>query len=174
MPLFIVAGVFRSGTTFLHHYFQKHPLIWVSPRKETEYFGVNYHRELKWFLSLYRGMGPEQIGCDISPSYFTDPSTIGRIKSFNPEVKVALSIRDPVEMALSLYAHLNTYLWKLPSFEEFINTYNLPRCNGYYKLEFSSGQITRGIESYCEAFGKNLLLYSYELFKKYASYPSIY
>lgn len=166
IPLFIVAGMPRSGTTFLYHFFQKHPSIWVPSRKETDYFGVNFNKGLSWFLNLYRGIRPDQIGCDISPAYYMDLSTIDRMKSYNPDTKVILAVRNPVETALSLHAHQNTYLWNVPPFEEFIHNYSFPKSGGYYKLEFSRGQFYEGIDSYRKAFGENLLLYNFELFKK--------
>ncbi len=166
IPLFIVAGMPRTGTTFLYRYFQKHPSIWVPFRKDNEYFGLNFHRGLNWFLRLYRGMKPEQIGCDISTVYCMDPSTIDRIKSFSPDVKVIICIRDPVDLAFSIYCQLNNFMWNVPPFEEFLKVYTVPKGDRNYKVELSSGQLSRGIESYRKAFDENLLLYNFELFKK--------
>ena len=82
--IFIVAGMPRTATTFLFQRFQDHPSIFCPYRKETSFFGGNYGRGEAWYHKLYAEMTAEQIGADVSPSYFLESSAIERIQRHAP------------------------------------------------------------------------------------------
>jgi len=156
----------RSGTTFLYHTFQKHPSIFVPFRKEIDYFTFNYYRGKCWYQQFYSGMQSNQLGCDISPSYFIDRSSLKRIKNFNRDVKVVLIVRDPVEFVVSWYRHLNTFVWDLPDFGTFMENYSLKIKKYQIHVELNNNFIVNMINNYREVFGDNLLLCSFDLLKR--------
>ena len=164
--IIIIGGMPRSGTTFLYHNIQKHPAIYVPYRKELEFFNYYYDKGYDWYLDHFKDMKPGQVGFDIGPKYFLDAAVVDRIKKFNPDIKVILGIRNPVEFALSWYAQYSTFNLQMPPFEEFIKSYSLKRLDKVLQVHLDNDLIPRMIEEYRSAFGENLLMFNYNLFKK--------
>lgn len=164
--IFIVAGMPRSGTTFLYHNFQKHPAIYTPPIKETGYFSYNFTRGPGWFNNLFRDMALDQIGCDISPLYFLDTSAIDRISSLYSNVKIILAIRDPVEFAVSFYHQCKSFLWNVPPFEEFIEYYRFRKGKGNVSFQLTGNSCISLLNIFRNAFGDRLLFYNFEFFKR--------
>lgn len=162
----IVAGMPRTGTTFLYHTLGRHPAIFVPFLKETDYFSVNYDLGSAWYLGLFQEMLPHQAGFDISPSYFIVPSAVDRILEFNRDEKVILAVRDPAEFASSLYCQLRNAAWRMPPFEAFIDHYTGRLGPARVDLALRKNLVPRQLERYREAFGDNLLFYSFALFKR--------
>jgi hypothetical protein len=163
---FIVAGMPRSGTTFIYHNFQKHPFVFCPFRKETNFFTVNFSRGINWYQELYKEIQPGQIGLDASPSYFLDPRAVTRIQDLLPHAKIILGIRNPVDFSLSLYNQLITHLLKdRPSFETFIQDYDYPFGDQVINIQLSDNFIVSTIDLYRQAFGANLLLYQFDYFQ---------
>lgn len=166
LRLFIVAGMPRSGTTFLYHNLQKHPALFLPFRKESNYFAVNYARGTEWYRSLYREITPDQMGGDISPFYFMDQRVIPRIAEFSPDVKVILAIREPAEWAVSLHNQILGYDRCVPRFEEFIKAYPFKAGRARVPIQIADGLVGRTIEAYRQTFGARLLLYDFALFQR--------
>jgi hypothetical protein len=170
LPLFVVPGMPRAGTTFLYHNLQKHPQIFLPFRKEIDFFNEIYRfRGIAWFHSLYKDIKPGQIAGDLSPACWFEPNTIDYIKQYDPNVKVILSLRDPAENAYSLYIQKLTSNYDIPPFPEFlVNGYTskmTKRGEGVHFV-FSSQDYIEKIEDYKKAFGKNLLIYDFRFFRK--------
>ncbi|MFC1808471.1 sulfotransferase, partial [Candidatus Omnitrophota bacterium] len=121
----IIAGMPRTGTTFLYYNMQRHPSIFVTIMKETDFFSLNYDRGFNWYGSLYEKMMPGQVGFDISPLYFQyNKLSIERIREFNPSAKVILTVREPVSWICSLYNSQMSLMFKKIDFSEFIKGYD--------------------------------------------------
>lgn len=171
MPLFVVPGMPRAGTTFLYHNLQKHPQIFLPFRKEIDYFNdIYHHRGAEWYRSLFREMREGEIAGDLSPACWFEPKTIEYVKAFNPDAKVILSLRDPAENAFSLYIQKLTSNYDMPgTFEDFLKEgYRsvLSRGGAGVQFVFTSADYIDKIEAYKEAFGKNLLIYDFRFFRK--------
>lgn len=161
--MFVVAGMPRCATTFLYHNLQRHPAIFCPYRKETNYFSVNYGRGIDWYRRLYRGIGPSQVGADVSPSYFLHDGAVQRMRAYRPTIAVVLGVRTPSEWALSLYSQLLTHVSRGPSFAQFIAGYPYPIAGRTVEVELGGGGVTSRLERYRSAFGDGLLLYDYAL-----------
>ncbi len=90
-----VVGMSRAGTTFLYHNLQKHPDIFVPAKKEIGYFAHHYEEGEQWYLKFFDDVQDGQVPFDICGVYFTDDNALARIKSFNPDTKVIIGVRDP-------------------------------------------------------------------------------
>ena len=83
LPIIVIPGMPRAGTTFLYHNLQKHPSIFLPFRKEIDYFNRIYrHRGINWFHSLFKGIRDGQYAGDISPACWFEPNTIKYINIF--------------------------------------------------------------------------------------------
>ncbi|GAB5400731.1 MAG: sulfotransferase [Aureisphaera sp.] len=120
---FFVVGAARSGTTSLYQYLKQHPNVFLSEVKELNHFsevesndhsdyktpkkGESYHTKIikssEIYESLFSEAGPEQKKGDISPSYLWGNTTAQRIYSHNPEAKIIITLRNPIDRAFSHY-----------------------------------------------------------------------
>ena len=160
----IIAGMPRAATTFLYHTLPKHPSIFVPSRKETDYFSVNYYRHIDWYLGFFREMPASHVGFDISPIYFMDQHSPERILKFNPNIKVSLIIRNPVEWILSFYKRFQAQTYKHLDFKLLLNGYTYKKDGKTLKLNFKNSSIKKTILKYADVFGDNLLLCDFGLF----------
>jgi len=164
--IFIVPGMPRAGTTFLYYKFNEHPSIFVPSRKESHFFSTNYEKGPDWYLSLYGDMKNEKAAADISTSYFLHDKAIERIKGFNPGAKVILGVRDPVDFSLSFYKMFLSHLYGVPPFQDFISHFDYHLGGEKIPITLKDDFVTRRIEEYRKAFGENLLIFDYGLFKR--------
>lgn len=162
---FIVIGMPRGGTTFLYHNLKHHQGIYLPFRKEVSYFGANFARGEKWYRGLYEGLRDNQIAGDISPTYFLNEHAAQRIKDYNPDTKVILSVRDPVDWALSFYEQFSSFDNKMPAFKDFVcGNYHSKIGDEKVQIQFEDDYMFKRIEEYRSLFGKNLLIYNFDYF----------
>ena len=125
-PDFFVIGAARAGTTALHLYLQQHPELFMSPRKETNFFafegepldyegpGCDYVNnsiaDLDEYQALFQEAGAGQVVGEASPLYLYKEEAAERIFRRRPDAKIIAILRDPVEQAFShfLYARRQT------------------------------------------------------------------
>ncbi len=108
---FVVAGMQKGGTQALNHFLSQHPEIGIvsPPKIAPHFFDIddffksgcpNYQTYHDWFTdeSLSKVTG------DITPIYTYWRPCIERIKVYNPDMKVVVLLRNPVDRA---YSHWN-------------------------------------------------------------------
>ena len=117
-PDFVIIGAKRGGTTSLYNYLLEHPSI--SPLfpgrqhiKGIHYFDSEYARGLRWYYShfplavaghvLARPWASPAIAGEASPYYLFHPLAAQRLRDEVPDVRIIVSLRDPVERAYSHY-----------------------------------------------------------------------
>ena len=103
---FVGIGVQKSASTWLFECLLKHPDI-RGPvgniKKELNFFNKNYAKGYAWYHKRFE-FGPWKTG-EYSVSYFRDNSVPERIYRYNPNVKLLLSLRNPIDRALSQHYH---------------------------------------------------------------------
>jgi len=121
LPGVIVVGAMKCATTAVHEYLDAHPEIAMSRTKELNFFNGpevaphadedswwltgQWHRGLDWYSSQLR---PDARVCgEASPAYTspTCPEVPARMAAVVPQVRLVYLVRDPVERAVSQYAH---------------------------------------------------------------------
>jgi len=110
-PNFFIVGAPRAGTTSLHAYLKEIPGIYMSPVKEPNYFSrqlipdnhplLNPIRDQQKYLSLFDGVSNEKIIGEASPLYLSDLEAPKLIHEVSPNASILISLRDPIERALS-------------------------------------------------------------------------
>jgi len=104
-PNFIGIGAQKCASTWLYKMLDAHPESGVSEKKEIDFFSKFYDHGYQWYESQFAHcVGLKAVG-EISPSYLCDPSAPGRIKKYAPDIKILLSVRDPIERLLSNHRH---------------------------------------------------------------------
>ncbi len=103
VPSFLGIGAQKAGTTWLHRNLQQHPEVGFAERKEVHFldFEDNFERGVDWYLAQFEGNEGRICG-DITPDYMiVDRSRVEWMHALNPEMRLVLLLRDPVERAWS-------------------------------------------------------------------------
>lgn len=118
VPNFIIIGAAKSGTTALYHYLEQHPQIYMSPKKETNFFALEAEKlyfpdapqvkrtqkpidNITAYCDLFRGVADETAVGEASPWYLYHPGVPERIQHYLPDAKLIAILRNPVERAYS-------------------------------------------------------------------------
>ncbi len=107
-PLVITIGAMKCGTSSLHEYMRLHPEVFMSRKKETDYFKTP--KPPAGGKHWYRAMmaGPGNVVGESSPNYTKRalfPGVPERMHAAVPEAKLIYILRDPADRALSHYRH---------------------------------------------------------------------
>ena len=106
LPNLIVIGAMKCGTSSLHYYLSLHPEIFMSERKELNFFidRKNWGRGLDWYEAQFPE--PLPVRGESSPGYTKYPTFEGvaeRLHSVLPGAKLIYLVRDPIERIVSHY-----------------------------------------------------------------------
>ena len=102
LPNLLIIGAPRSGTETILNILGQHPEIFVAER-ELHFFDRNYDRGIKWYESHFTGMKGEKVGCEKTANYLVSLDCAEKIKTALPNVKLLISLRNPIYRLLSHY-----------------------------------------------------------------------
>jgi GrpB-like predicted nucleotidyltransferase (UPF0157 family) len=108
----------------MYVYLWQHPEIYFSVHKEPQFFGRDLRalagaiREEDLYLQLFAGAGDQPRVGEASVWYLFSKSAPSEIRAFASDAKIVAMVRDPVQMAYSLYSlYTRSGNEDLPSFE---------------------------------------------------------
>ncbi|MEE4173261.1 MAG: sulfotransferase domain-containing protein [Xanthomonadales bacterium] len=121
-PGFLIIGAQKCGTTWLHRHLSRHADLWLPPRKELEFFSYTRHLEEPGLAAYRSAFAPagDRLAGEATPSYFWTASASAwcrQPEGFQPDIpgtvrralgddlRLIILLRDPVERALSAWAH---------------------------------------------------------------------
>ncbi len=161
LPNFLVIGSQKSGTTSIYHVLRQHPQVFMPERKEVNFFFLEqeYRRGPHYYQS-YFAPAPESaraIG-EASPGYICHPQAPERIHKLLPEIKLILTVRNPIDRAYSQYWDNRRSLSEHRTFGQVLeealeDTYHPSRL-GY----FSRGTYSQYIQRYVNLYPSEILL----------------
>ena len=114
-PNFFIVGAPKCGTTSLYEHLRQHPDVFM-PYSEEQYWkhkepyffckeliawdGLRIQSEAE-YLSLFEGAeGKKRVG-EATSLYLFSKEAPQRIKTYSPEAKIIILLRDPVDMMIS-------------------------------------------------------------------------
>jgi hypothetical protein len=101
----LVIGSRKCGTTWLYENFLADPDVCVSRKvKESGFFARADDHDRAYYESLFPDSPGKRVEVDSSLAY-SDVAP-ARIMAYNPQMRLVLVIRDPVEYAVSRYLHM--------------------------------------------------------------------
>ncbi|MFE3453698.1 sulfotransferase domain-containing protein [Nonomuraea sp. NPDC059194] len=118
LPDFLVIGTKRGGTTSVWNYLIQHPLVmpmYPPSRglKSPYYFDINFAKGDTWYRSHFatearldrmeRELGARPLTGEACPYYMYCPPVAERVLDRMPDVKLIITLRDPVKRAYSHY-----------------------------------------------------------------------
>lgn len=105
-PDFMIVGAQKSGTTSLFRYLAEAPGIVGSQPKEVHFFDRddNYRKGFNWYEKHF--IAPFQknvLFFEASPTYLFREKVPERLKSYNPNLKIIVLLREPISRAYSAW-----------------------------------------------------------------------
>lgn len=131
---FVGIGAERAATSWIATVLREHPEVCFSKPKETHFFddkdphlfavkSFRYEWGMDWYKKHFAHCKNAVMG-EFSPSYLYRKVSARRIQKHFPNVKIIVSLRDPVERAFSQYLHDQQIgLIKNISFEKALKQY---------------------------------------------------
>ncbi len=109
-PNMFLVGAPKCGTTSLWAWLGQHPDIFMSPEKEPSFFSrplddPSQRLSARQYFDLFRGASGERWVGEATVSYLRAPGAADRIRSFSPEARIFICIREPVSLIVSTYQH---------------------------------------------------------------------
>ncbi|MCB0754622.1 MAG: sulfotransferase domain-containing protein [Flavobacteriales bacterium] len=107
----------KCGTSSLHRTLVQHPNLIASIKKEVHYFdeSKNFQKGKNWYLAHFplkltvwlkqKISGKKHLTFEATPSYVAFPHVAERLKEVNPDAKIIVMFRNPVDRAYSHYFH---------------------------------------------------------------------
>jgi hypothetical protein len=117
-PDFFILGAPKCGTTALSEYLRAHPRIFVSTPKEPHYFcgDIDYYyapgeRTEEHYLRLFEGADESHLAVgEASVWYLYSQDAARSIARFDPDARIVVMVRNPVELVPSLHSQLRYML----------------------------------------------------------------
>ncbi|MCK5061003.1 sulfotransferase domain-containing protein [Candidatus Parcubacteria bacterium] len=105
---FIGIGAQKAATTWIYKCLLEHPEIDGYSGKESHFFSKdrNYNKKIRYYQSLFSQCESNKIIGEFSTSYLTDKNAPARIYNHFPNVKIIVSLRNPVDRFISRYRHI--------------------------------------------------------------------
>jgi len=151
LPNFVFIGPDKSGSTWINKILNNHSSVYVSPAKDTYYFDRNYFRGKSWYLNQFPNSSKFPVVAEVCHDYLFSPIAAERIASDLPDVRLMVTLREPIDRAYSAYLYMRALGMTRLSFEDAVLEYpNLLR-NGLYALH---------LESYFSLFEKSRIYVS--------------
>lgn len=110
-PFTLFMGPQRSGTSWLHRYFQSREDVCLpSEVKEMFFFDFNFKSGPDFYFSHFHEKPQHDIVMEISATYFSHPDAPARVAEyFGRDIKLVCPLRNPITRSFSLYNHFKRY-----------------------------------------------------------------
>jgi hypothetical protein len=109
-PNFFIIGAPKCGTTALSEYLRTHPNIYISSPKEPHYFAEDlghycWAKSLDQYLKLFEDSRDNHLAVgEGSVLYLYSSVAIRNIYHFNPDAKIIVMLRNPIELIYSYHS----------------------------------------------------------------------
>ena len=150
-------GAPRSGTTSLHEYLNQIPEIFMCP-KECGFFSkfsIGRVESETEYQNLFVDATSTQLIGESTAIYLRDPETPTKIYNVNPNAKIIIILRDPIERAYSHYLMYIRNGYETQSFSKKLKTYNKSKSQGgFHDYIIMPSFYFDSVSNYIEVFDK--------------------
>ena len=103
-PAFIGIGAQKCASTWLYNILADHPEVWLSEKKELDFFSYYYDYGFQWYERNFES-DESLVAGEVSPSYFHGKGVPKRVFEYDANLRLILFLRDPIERAISNHKH---------------------------------------------------------------------
>ena len=151
LPNFLCIGAQKSGTTTLLNQLGKHPDIYMSPARETQFFLLDHlysQGPVFYETHFFPGWDGQKAVGEKTPEYLYDPAIPQRIAdTLGSGMRFVASFRSPAQRAFSHYRHNFQQFWEDLGFEEALAREQERSAAGRYQ-RMRYGYLDRGLYSH--------------------------
>lgn len=124
LPNFLYIGPDKAGSSWLHEVLIRHPEVYLSPAKDLYFFDRYYDRGPAWYARQFAAaQDHHQVVGEICQDYLFHPLAAERIhRLLGDEVKLMVTLRDPVDRAFSSYLYMLKHGIDPGSFEQALSS----------------------------------------------------
>tara|TARA_B100001093_G_C26845339_1_gene1022509 strand:- start:367 stop:1194 length:828 start_codon:yes stop_codon:yes gene_type:complete len=157
---FLIIGSQKAGTTSIFEVLKNHAEIFMPPEKELNYFfdEKSYKKGEDFYHSYFSDAQYGKVLGEASPGYIVHPKAARRIHAYNPNIKLILTVRNPIDRAYSQYWHKRRNLNIFNEFEYYLKYLNFESYKKGSNGLFSRGFYIDYIEEYLKYFSREQLL----------------
>jgi hypothetical protein len=107
LPNFLGIGPQRSGSTWLYQQLSGHADVYMSKRKEVNFFDKNYSKGIEWYEDFFIDSATQNFAAvgEVSPAYLYSSHVPELIYKHLPEAKFISILRNPIDRAISQYKY---------------------------------------------------------------------
>ncbi len=180
---FVCVGIAKSGTTAMHNFLRQHKQIYMPLKKEIHHFAPDllkkddYWINSQHYFNLFKKAKQNQLVGETSVFYLLSDIAAQKIYSHNPNAKILIMLRNPVDVAYSLHSQLvfndeeniTNFIEALEIEEDRVNGNNLPPDTRIVKKHLYTEVVKyyNQIKRYYDVFPKqNIRIIFYDEFKK--------
>lgn len=73
--------------------------------KEVDFFSHHYDAGFQWYERHFSESAGGKLLGEVSPSYLHTPGVVDRVADYNPDMRIVLIVRDPIDRAVSNHKH---------------------------------------------------------------------
>lgn len=175
LPNFLIVGTAKCGTTSIYNYLKRHPQIFLPGHKEPLFMTSAIYEKLSRkdprykisethtvfsfddYKNLFEEVKNEKVIGEASTTYlYYHETAIPNIRKYLGDVKIIISLRNPVDRAYSSYTHLVRDGAEASSFEEFLEKEEERRRENWDILNFPKhlGFYHDQVKAYIDNFSK--------------------
>lgn len=155
-PNFFIVGAPKCGTSSLYEYLREHPDIFMSEVKEPFYFcpdlGFHRYKNDQEYLTLFSKVDHETRIGEASTQYLYSKVAADKIYQFNPEARIVIMLRNPVDMMHSLHSFF--FYWGVEDIEDFETALSVEENRKQGRC------LPKGIEQYQSLFYREIAAFS--------------
>lgn len=123
VPNFAYIGTSKAGSTWLFNALAVHPDVYLASNKGLYYFDLHFQKGQDWYLGQFAGADGHSAVGEISHSYLSSPVAAERMAALNPQMRLLVCLREPVDRAFSDYLDLRKNGQFAGSFEDALDSY---------------------------------------------------
>lgn len=151
---FIGIGGGKCATTYLSECLRAHPKVFMSSPKEIHYFSKKYNKDFSWYINHFNKEKSDLIQGEFSTTYLYNTKVPTRIKKDLGEVKIVVSLRNPITRYYSHYKHL-IRSGKLDNKYQKLDIENFNTANQKAPILIEQGKYYKHLLNYFSIFGEN-------------------
>lgn len=152
MDLFHI-GPQKSATTWVYHCLSEHEEVFAPHTNTIHYYDMKYHKGREWYEGFFEDARPGQIQFDSTMTYIRSLWAPRRIAKENPDAKIMVCLRNPIDRAFSHYWHEKKKGSINFDFAEVLENYDL------YSSWIEPGLYAEHIERYLQYFDREQFLF---------------
>ena len=115
----------KTATTWVYQCMKEHPEVAVTLNDTVHYYDIFYNYGKTWYLNQFANNASGLKRLDATQSYIQSTKAIERLTKDNPEARIIICLRDPIDRAFSHYWHLKKRGDINYNFDQVLDNYTL-------------------------------------------------